>query len=431
MSLAHKIWIGIFLVAVMVTTIWVPLNHTPLAKIGNTIQWDAEGYYAYLPATFVYGLEEMPRRTFIENGKPYLPDYPGTHKIFIKYTCGMALLVAPFWLIAHGIALLFPATFPPDGMNGIYMVALLFADAFYLVLGFWFCYLAYRRKLSLAAFLAASLSLWLGTSMLFYSSFHPGYAHTYSFCAFAVVLWLTPQLFSENKWWQWLLLGWVYGLIVLIRPINGVIGLYVLLYDFKNITALGERITKWLRSPKVWTAAAFSLLPFVPQFLYWYMLSGHLVLYSYGTETFSNWKDPMLFSVLFSTTNGLFVYAPIVLVAVLAGLFLREKEMQKAGIWAAIVPAWYFCAAWWCWWFGTCYGYRPLIEFYALLILPLGMLYQRAWRWPKLLSIPFFAGAALLVFISVRMMYFFWGYWEGPDWTWESVRMVYRMALFL
>ena len=56
-----------------------------------------EGYYVYLPATFIYGgfTKEAVRDT------NYIRPWPGTDKIYTKYTSGVAVLEAPFFALAH------------------------------------------------------------------------------------------------------------------------------------------------------------------------------------------------------------------------------------------------------------------------------------------------------------------------------------------
>ena len=90
---------------------------------------DMEGYYVYLPATFIYGgFDKVQVRD-----KDYLKVLPGTNKIYTKYTCGAAILEAPFFLAAH--ALSGPLGFPSDGHSAIYSYGLMMAGVFYMLAG--------------------------------------------------------------------------------------------------------------------------------------------------------------------------------------------------------------------------------------------------------------------------------------------------------
>ncbi len=94
---------------------------------------DAEGYNLYLPALFIYGtFENIPIRTTYE-----YPPYEGTNKILTRFTYGIALMQAPFWLLAHlsrwiqGLPL-------DDPWGNDYSVAILLAACFYASLGLYF-----------------------------------------------------------------------------------------------------------------------------------------------------------------------------------------------------------------------------------------------------------------------------------------------------
>lgn len=84
---------------------------------------DAEGYYLYLPALFIYGgFEKVPVRTEVQ-----FPKYPGTDKHFTKYTYGVALMQAPFFAAAHAIA---KAGGKADGYSSFYVYGVLCAAFF-------------------------------------------------------------------------------------------------------------------------------------------------------------------------------------------------------------------------------------------------------------------------------------------------------------
>ena len=73
-------------------------------RLAGVIWSDAEGYYLYLPAVFIYGgFEGIPYRTTVQ-----FSNYPGTEKVFTKYTCGVAMLEMVYapersekWLRTH------------------------------------------------------------------------------------------------------------------------------------------------------------------------------------------------------------------------------------------------------------------------------------------------------------------------------------------
>jgi hypothetical protein len=126
------------------------------------------------------------------------------------------------------------------------------------------------------------------------------------------------------------------------------------------------------------TAVGFLVL--LPQFLLWKHLTGNFLFYSYGEEGF-DFSNPHIISALFSYKKGWLVYSPIMAFSILGLFFLRAKVED------ALVPILIFMAinlfvitSWWSWYYGGSFGYRALIDAYALLALPLAALIQWLWR---------------------------------------------------
>jgi len=66
-------------------------------KYPSKLFWsDMEGYYIYLPATFIYGGFDQVKVADKEYLKPFSETNP---KIYTKYTCGVALMEAPFFCL--------------------------------------------------------------------------------------------------------------------------------------------------------------------------------------------------------------------------------------------------------------------------------------------------------------------------------------------
>ncbi len=92
------------------------------SKTESTISWDVSGYYMYLPAIFIYhDLKEFGfLDSMIQKYGP-TPDPQQIHvtqegKKVLKYSGGQALMMAPFFFIAHGYALL-SGQYPADGFS--------------------------------------------------------------------------------------------------------------------------------------------------------------------------------------------------------------------------------------------------------------------------------------------------------------------------
>lgn len=341
---------------------------------GGIITSDVHGYYGYLHAIFI-GQDLGAERVRVE----YVHVTPtGTLN---KYFAGVAVLLTPFFLAAHayvqatgGVA---------NGYSPPYEHAIALAALVYLFLGL----LALRKvllRMGISDRTTAVLLLVLGfgSQLAQYTAVQPGWSHVYSFALFAVFLLLTQQvaLAPRLRWMAaW---GAVLGLIVLVRPVNGLVLLAV-------PVVLGEGtapfIRHFLQRP---AGAALTVLAgacvVAVQPLLWYAQVGSFLAYGYKGEGFY-WGRPAIFQVLFGFRRGLFLWTPVLIPAALSVLFLlrhdRYRALASALYWVAIT---YVISCWWIWYYGSGFGARVFVEHYAVLVLPLGLMLDRLkGRWKQ------------------------------------------------
>ena len=393
----------------------------------NGVIWsDQEGYYLYYPAVFLNdnGFRKMPIGnccTVFEDGR-----------VYSKYTYGVSLMETPFVTVSHWIAKIkydpdssdeaHHEMYKTDGFSHIYAYGILFAVIFYMLIGFWYLKEVLKRFFPLGVALFTAFLTYFATNLLYYTVREAGMSHAYSFFLFAVFLYYLPGFLKEGGWKNSLILGAAYGLSVVIRPTNIIIGLLFLGYDVYSWADLKVRLKllfskKYLGRLSVMAgiAVAFAL----PQMIYWQYMNGKPVAYSYTGESFKFWNKPKIFHVWFSYQNGLFAYTPIALIAVVGGVFsVLRKKLSGPVIMVLFLIASYIFASWWAWWFGGAFGHRCYVEFYALLSLPLGFvihsiarLKSKPLRW--ILALAFLG----LVYANIKMTILYAPPWDGPDWT--------------
>ncbi|MCB0633322.1 MAG: hypothetical protein KDD15_26485 [Lewinella sp.] len=410
-----KYLIGLLWLGTLVYTLAFALNFKTRGLSG--IIWsDAEGYYMYLPAVFIYdGFADYPIRTNTGQFRPY----EQTNKIFDKYTCAVAVLEMPFFLAAHTIASI-SEKYPADGYSEPYSYGMIFAGIFYGFVGL----ILLRRNLSVhfSASTAdiVAMSIWLGTNLLHYATRAPGMAHVYSFFLFNLFIWLTHRYYRKGgNWKETLLLALTLGWIVLMRPTNIIMALYFLAYTPAGSFDLLERYHFFKK--RIGHLLLFPLLgflAFVPQMIYWHYMTGSHIFYSYRNEGFWYWKEPKLFPVLFSIKNGWLLFSPLMGIAItglLVGVFRRVANLRL--IFVIWLLAWYAFSSWSSWYFGGAFGHRAFIEFYALLAFPLAWVVQwileRKATLPKIL---FFTIWILLVYYSLGLA----DHYIGPHYEWKT-----------
>lgn len=166
------------------------------------------------------------------NFNKYWPEYVRDDKFVIKTTLGISIFYAPFFAVANCIAE--PLGYPADGFSKPYALAILLSGAVFAWLGLLvlqrFLLRYYHDKI-----VAATLAIiGLTTTLYWYATFEAPMSHSYSFFLFAAFLYLTDRWYEKVSWWKAVLLGLVFGMIVLVRPSNGLVVLVFLLFGIKN-----------------------------------------------------------------------------------------------------------------------------------------------------------------------------------------------------
>jgi hypothetical protein len=348
---------------------------------GTVIEHDVKAYYSYLPAAFIYNdltlkfLDDNPQ-IFDEMWPVTLPN--GNKMIVTSY--GMSLLYSPFFILAHGYALL-DNNFEADGYSLPYSLALTFSAAFYLLLGLFFLRKLLKRYFKEWIVALVLLAVAAGTNLAYYATYEAAMTHCYNFALITVFTWLVIKWYESPSRKKAIAVGALFGLIALVRPTNILVFFILLLWDIKTWNDFTARLWFYIkRFDFVLIMLLFFFLVWTPQFFYWKAITGHWIFYSYSTKDASFfWGNPQIFDILFSYKKGWFVYTPIMFIAFL-GIFLLRKRMKEA-FWPILIFTIlniYVQSSWWSWWFGGAFGLRAFIDSYGIMAIPLAMVLDAA-----------------------------------------------------
>lgn len=384
----------------------------------HSVIWsDKTGYYIYLPALFIYNFSasDFPDSIEAKTGQGFALDTK-SGKVFTKYTCGVAFLQSPFFLLAH---LFFPLLNQPgDGFSPVYHWSIMVASVFYTVLGLIFLNLFLKNYFSRPIRFLLLFTMMAATNLYYYAIDEVGMSHIYSFFLFSVFLHFITEAKKDRllTFRRVVFLSVISALIILTRPTNIVFVIFCLLAGIENKTSVSEGIKKFLFNYKrLFAVVTGHGIIFLPQMLYWNYLTGSPFFYSYAGEGFTNWNSPKLLEIWFSTLNGLFVYSPIVLF-IFPGFYLMYKNNFKAGIIIAclFILISYLFASWWNWNFGCAFGNRCFVEYYTVLFLPIGYFFQRIIS-SKTTSYKIVLFLTILVFsfFNLNATYHYDGCWYG------------------
>ncbi|MCC7332670.1 MAG: hypothetical protein IT232_08690 [Flavobacteriales bacterium] len=333
------------------------------------ISADGKGYYDYLPALFIYHDLEWKYLDTLKTEYYNHSTYPGIYNIIgekkiNKYYVGTAVLISPFFAGAYFYE--FFNEKPIDGYSLSFQYAVLIAAFFYLWLGLFFLrkFLTKLQINTIAIFLT-QIAIVFATPIIYYIYFQPSYSHIYSFAAISMFLYFSYLAFFEFEKKHLLTSAILFGLIILIRPVNGLI-LLVIPFYFNSLNDALFQIVELIKSSYKWVIAALLIFVCVIsiQSVFWFLQSGNLLVKSYGEERF-NFLQPEIFNILFSYKKGLFLYSPFLLIVLIGGTFilLKQKKLFKLSILYIVFFSFlYFFSTWWCWWFGASFGQRTFID---------------------------------------------------------------------
>jgi hypothetical protein len=191
-------------------------------------------------------------------------------------------------------------------------------------------------------------------------------------------MYLTTKVFEKFELKTAVLFGLILGLLFLVRPTNILFGMVCFLFNVVSWKSFKKRLLWSLENTKLLTLTIFVALSICSiQFIYWKWSTGNWIFNSYIGERFY-FDRPRVLNFLFSYRKGWLVYSPIFVLSFL-GLYKMYKNKNEWGlpIFITLISTIYLFSSWWCWWFGGGFGMRPMIDYYPLLIIPVGELLKQ------------------------------------------------------
>lgn len=345
--------------------------------IGNTeiiIKSDGEGYYDYLPATFIRkdffrsnynNFKDNERKSKLTN------DFAATYKpyknntIVNKYTVGTAILMSPFFFTGF----IFYRNETINGYENHFHKMLFYAAIIYLFFGL----LCFKKLCGLyeinpiGIFLIQVLMV-LATGLVHYTNHDASFSHVYSFFSISLFIYLFAA-YIKNKDSKFLSFSVIiFTLIFLIRQIN-ILVLLFLPFLFENLNHMKETTKLILYQSKAlfWGMIGAEILLFI-QLFSWYAQTGDWIVYSYQNETF-NFINPQLLNFLFSFKKGLFIYSPILFFILLFSFITLLKMRLHYKFFTMLIfllIVFYVSSSWWDWSYGCSFGQRVMVDYLAV-----------------------------------------------------------------
>lgn len=352
------------------------------------LTWDVFGYYLYLPAKFIYHDLTLANQQWLhhlmETYNPtatlYQASNVGNGNWVMKYSMGLAILYAPFFLVAHLLA--GPLGFPADGLSLPYQYILTIGGLFYAIIGLIYLTKILRHFFDQRTSILVLIILFFGTNYFQLTAFDGTLlSHNFLFTLYAILTYYTIQWHRNPQLKYAVYIGLSIGFITLIRPSEIVCVFIPLLWypESKNYFKGKIKLVKSHLS-NILIVIFFGFLVILPQLIYWKYTTGHLFYYSYrnpgeGLDLMS----PHTMNFLFSFRKGWLVYTPIMIFSLIGFYYLYRKSRPVfLAILVFIVADIYLISSWTTWWYaGGSFSSRSLVPAYVLLAIPLGCLVDK------------------------------------------------------
>jgi hypothetical protein len=333
---------------------------------------DSKMYYSYLPKFFLEHDIEY------NNAQDYWLEPLPNGKHIMKFTCGLAMLAAPFFLLAWAYCSIMGIAVDPYSQTFIEFVH--YGDFLYFLIGL----LCIRKtlqyfKVGELAICISLLSVFFGTNLYCYILGQTFMSHGFLFSLHAIFLYRIIKFYEKTNFLNVSLLALAGALITLIRPVEILCFLVWALWEVNTIEKLKNRFIFLLSNWKYLIVMFLvSLIVFLPQMLYWHLITGKFLFYSYASGERMFFDDPKIYEILFGYRSSMFMYSPITLFYVIALLFFKNENRISFLLFFALTV--YIVSSWWCWWYGGSYGMRSLIQMYPYLVVPFAVLLNKMFK---------------------------------------------------
>lgn len=344
----------------------------------NATTWDAFGYYAYLPSTFIYKdvktmswYPEIEKKYHVSGGYLYQADTLENGNLAFKYLGGVAVMQSPFFLIGHGIAHATDA--PEDGFSWPYQYAIIWGAICWFVIG-----LLFLRKVLLHFFSESITSITLllivlATNLLQYISIDGAMSHAFIFPLYSLLLWMTIKWHDQPKWKYLFAMGVVIGLATISRPTELVMIFIPLLWKWERIELAPSKWRfLWQRKWMIALIILSVLIGMFPQLLYWKIATGSWI-YNVGSKWF--FLNPW-WRVLIGFEKGWFIYTPVTIFMFLGLFMMKGKAYGKAILTFGLINLW-IIISWSDWRYGASYSTRALTQSYPVYAIALAAFLSR------------------------------------------------------
>ena len=318
------------------------------------------------------------------------------------HTVGVSLLLLPFFLIGYVSAMIFG--FEVNGVSEPFQKMISIGALFYALAGLFFI----RRlllKLSIRDGIIAIILplIFFGTNLLNYALNEPAMSHVYSFFLIAAFLYYSYSVFNSGERKYFILAALFLGLVVLVRPVNAVVILFVPFWSnsFKGFIGKMRHIFFKETRSMILAGIVFKLVILIQGFV-WLAQNGKMMQWSYK-DNGMYLLNPNTFKMLFGFNGGFFIYTPLCLILMLGLVPLfKENTYKFYSMLFFLLFVFYLFSCHWAYTYFDGLGIRPMVDFYAVFAILGAKLVSASQNKLKTVTVPVFG---LFLFLNLVTCY--------------------------
>jgi hypothetical protein len=313
---------------------------------------------------------------------PRAGSFPVTRTGYVSnpMSIGPALMWAPAHVVLMFclyLAQLFGLHYPVDGFGRLFQAAVGWSGILAATLGAYFSYRLCARRYSPRVTLAATITVWLSSSAVYYTAISPTYSHACSMLAVSGFFAFWAARIGDMSVRRFVVVGALGGVCALVRFQDAVL-LSAPLLELA-LHANEERSARglWTAMGRAAICVSSAFLAFSPQLVAWVLIYGRPFLVPQGSS-FMRWNAPYLWAILFSDWRGLFTVTPILALSTFGLVYLRRDSPTLApGVAVALVLSVYVNASIAQWWAGESFGARRFVSCFPLFVLGTAAVFSR------------------------------------------------------
>ncbi len=385
------------------------IHFSKVTNLQKMVSSDGDGYYAYLPALFIQKdasyqkTKKMQESYNVGVQNYYYLNKTNKGRVVNKYYPGTAIFHLPAFTFTSIILSVFHK--PITGYSSLYMLGVFFTGLFFSLFGIYFLFKA--LKIYFKNYLKEkSHSIWIGVFCIFFGTnlfvsvlSNPSLSHTYSFFLFCLLIYNFQTYLSDKKIIKLIFLGFLMGLIFLVRPTNILFVLF-LVFFFSSLKELKLFLIDFFSFKKtsfIYLLVPFLLLASIILFLNKWQTNEYFY-WSYQGEGFNFFK-PHFWETWFSYRIGIFVHNPILFISLIGLYYIYKDNKYRFYCWLFyFIFITYIISSWWCWDYETSFGHRGFSEHFILFFFPFIYLLKNLGRKKVIVSIIIFS----ILYIMMR-----------------------------